>query len=275
MCELFAVSSQHRVSLTYSLNEFARHGGLSHLNKSGWGMSFQQNSDTLLIKEAKPAFDSPWVRFVAEQETSSHCILAHVRYATTGDAVYEDTHPFKREAWGTAHVFAHNGDLHRFHDALSLTNSHFQPLGQTDSEHAFCYLMEQLVPVWQKGMPSLEERLQKIGATADCLRTLGSSNFIYSDGDALFIHADLRRYDDTGVFGPRRSPALHYIERRNLHVDGLKLRPSENRESRTLIFASVPLTDDDWQPLPRGSLLAIKGGGIAARLDLGPGDWQE
>ena len=38
MCELFAVSSSAPVAVRYSLNEFAKHGGLTHANKSGWGI---------------------------------------------------------------------------------------------------------------------------------------------------------------------------------------------------------------------------------------------
>jgi predicted glutamine amidotransferase len=38
MCELFAISSAKAVAVRYSLNEFAKHGGLTHQNKSGWGI---------------------------------------------------------------------------------------------------------------------------------------------------------------------------------------------------------------------------------------------
>ena len=274
MCELFAVSSQHRVAITYSLHEFSEHGGRSHLNKSGWGLSFQQNNDTLLVKEASPAFDSPWMKFVQENRTSSHCVIAHVRYATTGKEVYEDTHPFKREAYGRAHVFAHNGDLEGFRKAMPLMSSRFLPMGGTDSEHAFCYLLDQLAPLWFDGLPTLSRRLEVIAYVAEEIRTLGSANFVYSDGDALFIHSDLRRYDENGVFGPRREPALHWIERKNLHVKGLELTSPSDADNSALIFASVPLSDDNWQPLPRGSVLAVQGGRIVDRITLAKTDWK-
>ncbi|WP_373089614.1 class II glutamine amidotransferase [Sneathiella sp.] len=273
MCELFAVSSPHRVAIDYSLNEFSRHGGLSHLNKSGWGMSFQQNSDTLLIKEAKPAFDSPWVKFVAEQQTRSHCIIAHVRYATTGEAVYEDTHPFKREAYGRAHVFAHNGDLADFRAALPLAGMPFKPMGETDSEHAFCYMLDKLAPLWREGIPPVERRLAVIAAVAAEIRELGSSNFLYSDSDCLFVHSDLRRFDENGIFGPRRAPALHWIDRRDLHASGLNVTSPDSASHNAMMFASVPLSDDDWQPLPRGSVLAVRNGKITDRTDIGEGIW--
>ncbi|WP_339635226.1 class II glutamine amidotransferase [uncultured Sneathiella sp.] len=268
MCELFAVSSRDPISLTYSLREFARHGGLSHSNKSGWGISFQQNADTLLIKEPKPAFDSPWIKFVEENKISSHSILAHVRYATEGKDIYENTHPFKREAYGRAHVFAHNGSLQHFKTALPLISPRFTPMGATDSEHAFCYLLDQLAPLWYDGIPALSRRLEVIAYVAEEIRSLGAFNFLYSDGDALFVHADLRRYDDHGVFGPRTEPALHWIERRHLRTAGLELSSPTDADSAALIFASVPLGDDTWQDLPRGSVLAVQGGEIVDRIML-------
>lgn len=36
MCELFAVSSAKPASITYSLREFALHGGEIYHNNSGW-----------------------------------------------------------------------------------------------------------------------------------------------------------------------------------------------------------------------------------------------
>ncbi|MCR9215421.1 MAG: class II glutamine amidotransferase [Proteobacteria bacterium] len=268
MCELLAVSSKKPVSIKYSMHEFSQHGGLSHLNRSGWGMSFLQNSDTLLIKEAKPAFNSPWVRFLEENHTQTTCVLGHVRYATEGEPSYENTHPFKREAYGRAHVFAHNGSLKNYATALAMESPRYRPMGATDSEFAFCYLLDKLDPLWQFEKPSIERRLEIIAYVAEEFRELGAANFCYSDGDALFVHADVRRYDDNLEFGPKISPAIHWIERRHLHVDGLSLKSADESDNQTLLFASVPLTDDPWEDMPRGTLLAAKDGAIVGQISL-------
>lgn len=51
-------------------------------------------------------------------------------------------------------IFAHNGDLHDFNPPLS---GRFTPVGNTDSERAFCYLLDQLVEVFGYEEPSLEQ----------------------------------------------------------------------------------------------------------------------
>jgi len=268
MCELFAISSARAVAVRYSLNEFAKHGGLTHLNKSGWGISFQRDEDTLLIKEPEPADDSPWVNFIAEQHVKSHCVIAHVRRASIGKPRFENTHPFKRELAGQAQVFAHNGTLAGIHEVLPLTIRRFQPIGETDSEHAFCYLLEQVAPLWDNGIPGVEERLSVVAAVADVIRRLGSANFFYSDGDTLFVHADQRIYDDDGVLSAPRAPGLHWIKRHDYLTMGLKVAATSREGNRAVLIASVPLCEGGWQGFKRGSVIAYRGGEIVGETFL-------
>ena len=269
MCELFAISSAKAVAVRYSLHEFAKHGGLTHENKSGWGVSFQCDEDTLLIKEPEPADDSPWVSFIAEQQVKTHCAIAHVRRASHGKPRFENTHPFKRELAGRAQVFAHNGTLAGFHDALPLATRHFQPIGETDSEHAFCHLLEQIAPLWDNGTPSVEERLNVVAEAAAALRRLGSANFFYSDSDTLFLHADQRCYDDDGVLSAPRAPGLHWIRRHDFLTKGLKVATTAAKGNRAILIASVPLSAEGWQGFARGSVMAYRGGEIVGEIHLG------
>ena len=55
MCELFAMSSRQPATVTFSLEEFARHGGRSAPHKDGWGIAYVQDRDAWVIKETAPA----------------------------------------------------------------------------------------------------------------------------------------------------------------------------------------------------------------------------
>jgi len=268
MCELFAISSAAAVAVRYSLHEFAKHGGRTHENKSGWGISFQRDRDSLLIKEPEPADNSPWVKFIAQQPVMSHCVIAHVRRASHGAPRFENTHPFKREMAGYGQVFAHNGTLAGFAEALTLKDLDFRPIGETDSEHAFCYLLECLRPLWQNGVPSLQARLETVAETAATLRGLGAANFLYSDGDSLFVHADRRIYDEGGVLTPPKPPGLHWIDRQSYRAKGLTVDKLAPRHNPAILIASVPLNDDPWQDIKRGSVLALRQGRIVGALHL-------
>jgi predicted glutamine amidotransferase len=65
----------------------------------------------------------------------------------------ENTHPFLRELWGRYWVMAHNGDLKGFQPAAAWR---FRPVGSTDSELAFCWLMQELAKA-HASVPTIDE----------------------------------------------------------------------------------------------------------------------
>jgi glutamine amidotransferase len=139
-------------------------------------------------------------------------------------------------------------------------------MGETDSELAFCGLLAALEPTWLRGEPPLDERLAIVTDFAQRLRELGPANFLYADGEILFIHGDRSRHD---ADQPPRPPGLHVLERHcAAGVEaptgaGVSVVPHAD-EQRVLLVASVPLTDEAWRPLQEGALLAISDGRIVS-----------
>ncbi len=267
MCELFGVSTSIPVRIFCSLEEFSDHGGGSHANRSGWGIAYYDDKDVLLVREALPAAGSPWIKFLETHGLRSHCTIAHVRYASIGAPTLVNTHPFRRELGGRMHVFAHNGSLPDIDKRLPFEGIEFRPVGETDSEHAFCLLLQRLAALWHSAgseVPTLSDRLEVIGRTAQDLRALGSANFLYSDGDVLFAHGHRRRFEQNGVFGPARPPGLCLGDTREV-VQGLDIRWPV-AETKGVMVASVPLTDTGWEPLPEGTILAMRDGQIVERI---------
>ena len=271
MCELFAMSSRTPAIVNYSLHTFAKHGGVTHSNKSGWGIAYFQDRDALLIREPKPAADSPWVDFIATQNLESATVIAHVRLATIGVPTLQNTHPFRRVLGGHVHVFAHNGTLKNLHASAVAQATDATPIGETDSELAFCLLLERMAPLWADpgATPSVEARLEAFAAFAADMMSFGSSNFLYSDGDALFVHGHRRIYEEHGQFSEPRPPGLSMRDcfacqqGPEWACDGLKVGL---RDQRTILFASVPLDDHGWEPLPEGTAIAVRGGHEVKRV---------
>ena len=94
-----------------------------------------------LLVDAQSARTSPVADMVRRYPIKSDNVIAHIRKATQGRVALENTHPFVRELWGRYWVFAHNGDLKNFRPRL---HGAFRPVGETDSERAFCWLMQEL-----------------------------------------------------------------------------------------------------------------------------------
>lgn len=242
MCELLAVSRRAPVRITDSLREFSRRGGLEGPHGDGWGIAYHDDGDARVIREPECAWDSPWVRLIERQGLRSDTILAHIRQATQGARCLKNTQPFTRELGGRVHVFAHNGDLG---DLRPPTRGRFRPIGDTDSERAFCGLLDDLEPLWTEAddVPSLAGRLARVQRFAAMIRALGPSNFVYSDGDVLFVHGDRRRRDGETRF---RTP-------------GLYARWTEDGEG-SIWVASEPLSGSGWAGLPSGVVHALDRG---------------
>ena len=261
MCELFAMSTKHPSTVQLSLEEFSRHGGLFGPHKDGWGIAWYDERDVRLVKEAFPAASSACVRFIQDNPFVTTFAVSHVRKATRGELALRNCQPFVRELGGSWHSFAHNGDLPGIEGDAHLPANMFLPVGETDSEQAFCALLERLRPLWRaKQPPDLAARLQVIKPFAAELRSRGPANFLYCDGDALFAHADRRHRDDGAI----RPPGLWSLTRRcaaggELSTTGLRIE-AHGAEQDVVLVASVPLTTEGWVPLQRGEILVARCG---------------
>ncbi|WPL17212.1 putative glutamine amidotransferase [Thiorhodovibrio winogradskyi] len=261
MCELFAMSSRVPATLGLSLGRLARHGGVEGPHKDGWGLACYEQRDCLLLREPRPACESLLLRFVDVQGVRTCMAVSHLRLATFGARSLQNTQPFVRELGGRSHVFAHNGDFPQLLEQPAPSNTRFRPIGDSDSERAFCILIEGLAPLWEDRdePPPLEQRLAVIADFSREMRKLGPANFIYADADALFIHAHRRTQPD----GVMRPPGLYLLQRScwesapELKDAGVRLQTV--RQDVALI-ASLPLTDELWEPLGEGDLIALRNG---------------
>lgn len=274
MCELFAMSSRLPATIRYSFAEFSRRGGGTGPHADGWGVGYYVDGDVRLIREPDPAAESSCVRLLQEAPFASDLVMSHIRLATTGARRLRNTQPFQRELGGRMHLFAHNGKLDPMRLRAMLLRTGHMPVGETDSETAFCILLQRLRPLWLDcdDVPPLDVRLAVVAGLAAQLRPLGPANFLYSDGDALFVHAH-RRTQAPGRIEP---PGLHLLVREcplemaRLETPGLEIRAAQSGLQQVALVASVPLTDEaGWQPLAEGEVLAIRAGRVVARQRCG------
>lgn len=267
MCELLGLSSNTPATVNFSLPTLAAHGAATKAFADGWGVGFYEGLDVRLLKEATGAADSDFVQFIANHDLRSGLIIAHTRHATRGTRSYPNAQPFVRELAGRVHLFAHNGDLPGIFGSTEFQPKRFSPIGQTDSERAFCVLLDRVASIWTRPniMPTLRERFLIVSSFAGELRALGPANFLYSDGDVLFAHGHRRKHADTGRV---EAPGLVFLQRQcqqdgiGIAASGLSIRGDPQLVT---LFASVPLTNEHWTPLAEGELVVISGGQLVAR----------
>jgi predicted glutamine amidotransferase len=257
MCELLAVSASEPVDVKLSFGRLAAHGG-SGGQPDGWGVAFLDGTDARIWRDPHAAAVSPWVACLAEHPVASSLVVAHIRRATRGGLSLANTQPFMRELFGCVHVFAHNGTLSEIEPIHRPVR--FEPLGETDSELAFCAMLEAIATC--DGTPI--SICSTFAEQARRLRSLGPANLLYASGDRLLVHSD-RRTQASGTIAP---PGLWLLERScqpsSAHVDGRAGVELTGTAVRVIIVASVPLTEEAWRPLDRGTVVEIARGIIVA-----------
>ncbi len=264
MCELFSMSSLRTTRLTFSLETLAAHGAGTGRYRDGWGTAFYQGHDVALYREPAAAGDSALVRFLEGQGPDTTLAISHIRHATLGAISLANTQPFARNVAGRMHVFAHNGHLPGIEGSGTVTFDRFRPVGDTDSEHAFCALLERMEGLWRsaQGVPSLDARLAIVARFAADLRTLGPANFLYADGETLFAHGHRRLRPDTGIISPP-GLFLHSCEcvDPGEPVQATGVSVAAGFQEMTMI-ATVPLSHEAWRPLADGEIVAVSAGEV-------------
>ncbi|MFD2166923.1 class II glutamine amidotransferase [Thalassotalea euphylliae] len=186
MCELLAMSANVPTDIVFSFTGLMQRGGNTGPHKDGWGVTFYEGKGCRSFKDPMPSAQSPIAKLVTEYPIKSESVICHIRQANSGAVCLENTHPFTRQMWGRNWTYAHNGQLAGYKDALPV--SVHIPVGSTDSEHAFCYLLDQLHFEFGSKQPSSETLYKFIAKVSSTINELGVFNLILSDGDYLFAY---------------------------------------------------------------------------------------
>ena len=246
MCELFALNSNAPASASFSFRGFAGRGGRTGEHKDGWGMAFNDAAGCRVFLDTGQACDAPLAEFLCRHPIQACTVLAHVRKATRGAVELANCHPFQRECFGRHWLFCHNGDLKNFSPRL---DGSYLPIGDTDSELAFCWLLQQLrrtfpggtMPRWPRVAPALAQLLP-------ALARHGVFNMLLSDGQALYAFGTTRL-----VWLQRQAP----FGRARLLDGGLEidLGATNSETDRMCLVATAPLTDSEpWKAFEAGEL---------------------
>lgn len=239
MCELFAMNAEAPTEVGAYLASLKPRGGLTGPHADGWGVAYYEDRASRIFKDSAPAADSIYLSLLAEHGFKSSMVLAHIRKANPSvfGRATANTHPFEREWRGKSWVFAHNGKLPGLKESGLCANSRFQPVGDTDSELVFCYLMELIAQAMEtKSLLEPTELVDTLRPTINSIADMGEFNFILSDGSHLFAHAH------TNLYVLQKDIPLH------------------GGSSSATYLATQPLTEESWLPLPASSLHVFTNG---------------
>ncbi len=244
MCEMLGLSANVPTDICFSFSGLVQRGGRTGPHADGWGLSLYDGRACRTFHDPRPSVASEIADLLQRHAIKSRIIIGHIRKANRGRVCLANTHPFTRELWGRAWTFAHNGQLR---GVKRRPLGRFTPVGTTDSEHAFCWLLGTLLRSFPR-RPSPARLWQRIAELAADLDRLGTFNFLMSDAHALYAFCSNRLGWIT-----RRHP----FGRARLIDTGriVDFRRETTPADVVTVVASRPLTDNEtWQVMQRGTL---------------------
>lgn len=256
MCELLGMSANVPTDICFSFTGLIQRGGKTGPHADGWGITFYegqrtQNKGCRSFKDPSPSCDSKIADLVANYPIKSCAVVSHIRQANSGTVSLENTHPFTRELWGRNWTYAHNGQLENFE---SLDTGFYTPVGETDSEHAFCWLLQQLKTRYPSAPNNRVDVYGYIAELADQLNALGVFNMLLTDGEYLMAYC---------------SNNLHWITRRAPFGEAslkdedvvIDFKQETTPDDVVTVIATQPLTSNEtWQQIQPGKYCLFRYG---------------
>jgi glutamine amidotransferase len=226
----------------------------SHKHPHGWGIGWWVAGSPHVRRGILPAHADETFA-AAGREVRSQVVVAHVREASVGPVLPENTHPFMFGAW----LFAHNGTVARFRDdpeVRSALEAELDPdlrreiRGDTDSERCFYLFLTRLrarAPLEAATLAAVRHALAEtttiVLRVADAVPSPKPSSltFLVSDGRLLAASRWGRTLHLAAETGPR-------------HV---------------FVIASERIGRAGWEEVPENGFVGTEDGARAVRERLG------
>jgi len=227
----------------------------------GWGIAFYPNDHQAAVVKKDPAARGMEVQMDALSDWAnfrSTVYFCKAQGAARG-YTHHETQPFSRSFAGQDWIFLHNGDL----DKPKLRQLHkdksrfLEPLGKTDSELAFCYLLGKVMETEARKLADVPN--ETLLGWFEQLDPLGSADISISDGTT------------TAVFcGTQSVKKLYYTRltppdpQRVFNSESALLYIGDPRDTyhTSLIVTSCKFDAGSWLSMQPGQLLIIRRGAI-------------
>jgi predicted glutamine amidotransferase len=220
-------------------------------------MAMYRDTNVWTLHDPSPSADSDIAEVISNTSLKCDIVISHIRQANVGAVCLLNTHPFSRLLWDKTWSYAHNGQLE---DAIALPITLYHPLGHTDSERAFCWIIEQLQARLGESEPSLDEISTILSELALQLKSRGVFNMMLSDGVRLYCFCTTKLHWIT-----RRAP----FKKATLSDEDVIIDFKEVTTDKDVVtvIATQPLTHDEtWQQMEEGELCVFEGGEVVCQI---------
>lgn len=250
MCELLGLNANVPTDVCFSFAGLLERGGRTGPHKDGWGICFYEGKACRTFHDPQACADSRLAQLITDYPIKSHITISHIRQANSGKVSLANTHPFTRELWGRRWSYAHNGQLKGV--KKQALNS-FTPIGSTDSEHAFCWILDRLNTKFE-ALPRPNQLYKELNKACSELEQMGVFNILLSDSRHLYAFSNTKLY-----WIQRRAPfGKAQLSDAQVQVDFGKETTVNDVVS---VIATEPLTKNEtWHPIESSKLCVFRDG---------------
>ena len=260
MCELLGMSANVPTDICFSFSGLLERGGRTGPHKDGWGISFYEGKGSRSFKDILPSCESEVADLVRSYPIKSKSVISQIRQANRGGIKLENTHPFSRPLWGRNWTYAHNGQLSDYKQVLVVDEQ--LPIGNTDSELAFCWLLEKLAQKFPKKPANMASAFHFVAKQVNQLRGLGVFNMLLTDGVYVlaFCTNHLTWITRKAPFGKATLIDSDWI---------IDFQQETTPNDIVTVIATRPLTnDEDWNIMQPGQFALFKYGELVSSKTL-------
>jgi len=259
MCELLGMSANTPTDICFSFAGLIERGGRTGPHSDGWGIAFYEGKGTRAFHDAGASASSALADWLTSYPIKSHTVISHIRQANVGEVNLANTHPFQRELWGRMMTYAHNGQVPN----IKKQPLHFyQPVGETDSEHGFCHLLDLLRSRFAQAPENPMDWFGIVANGCQEMSRLGVYNLLMTDGEYLITYCTTKLCWIT-----RKAPfGQAQLKDADVVVDfGQETTPNDI----VTVVATEPLTDnEEWHIYQPGEFRVFKHGESVFNLTL-------
>jgi glutamine amidotransferase len=234
------------------------------LNGDGFGIGWyvpELHNEPVTFVSVHPAWSNRNLRNLAPK-IRTECFIAHVRAASVGEVSESNCHPFQYREY----LMMHNGGVENFSNIKRkirepLTDELYNWIkGQTDSEHIFAFLLNDLLNRQKAVTP--ETVIDAFEKTFNALKKMMSDhgvadpaylNMVFTDGS--FVVGT--RY----VTDPKEEPLTLYHSEGSRFVveDGVTHRMAPEDDDQAVLIVSEKLSDaKDWTLIPANHFVIVE-----------------
>ena len=256
MCELLGMSANVPTDIVFSFTGLVERGGVTGPHTDGWGITFYEGKGSRSFKDPLASCQSEIAKLIKNYPIKSKAVISHIRQANRGVVCLENTHPFSRELWGSYWTYAHNGQLSDYEN--SLEPDCFEPVGTTDSELAFCWLMDKIKGRFSRRPDDMEQVFDYVHSLCDELRGFGIFNMLLSDGDYVMAYCtnNLSWITRRAPFGKATLIDTDVV---------IDFQQETTPHDVVTVIATKPLTqDEEWHTLSCGQSVLFKQGELVS-----------